>query len=235
MKKTTALLLSFIMLCFLIFSPPVLANETKFIVVAGGGQNTLALDSDGNVWGWGYNQYGQIGDGTTKTRPYRVMAKGLPFITQIAAGGMSSFAIDQEGNVWTWGNNSEGQLGDGTTNNRFLPAKIEGLSGITSLSAGQSHVLAIKDDGTVLSWGTNSSGMLGYDTGGNCVPTPTVIPSLSDVSDISGGLYYSAAIKNDGTAWAWGENICGQLGDGTTTDKNIPTQVEGLTDLKKIE
>lgn len=85
----------------------------NFIAVSGGTQSTLSLNSDGSVWSWGLNQFGQLGDATTNTRPYRVKVTGLSNVKAIAAGGMSSVGVKNDGTVYAWGSINNGEHGEG--------------------------------------------------------------------------------------------------------------------------
>jgi len=189
---------------------------------------------------WGYNGKGQLGDGTTTDKLTPVQIPGFGRLVAIAAGLFHTLAVKDDGTVWAWGNNTFGQLGDGTTTSRSTPVQVTGLTGIVSVAAGPFHSIALKSDGTVWAWGLNSSGELGDGTTINKL-TPVQVVSLTDVIAIAagGGSYlfispgvygcseHSLALKKDGTVWAWGCNLYGELGDGTTTDRSTPVQVVG--------
>jgi hypothetical protein len=116
------------------------------VAIAAGGYHSLALRSDGTVWAWGYNVYGQLGNNSTTNSSVPVQVQGLTRITQIAAGALHSLAIDASGRLWAWGYDYWGQLGDGTNNNRTVPAQITSLgNGAQALATGSSalHTLII--------------------------------------------------------------------------------------------
>ena len=92
--------------------------------VAAGSGHTIALRSDGTVLAWGYNSYGQLGDGTTTWRDTPVQVSGLSGVTAIAGGSFYTVALKSDGTVWAWGDNSSGQLGDGTTTNSTTPVQV---------------------------------------------------------------------------------------------------------------
>lgn len=149
--------------------------------------------------------------------------------TTISGGPNHSIAIKTDGTLWAWGSNSDGRLGDGTTTNQSSPIQI-GTATWKAVSGGISHTLAIKTDGTLWAWGSNLYGYLGNgSTTALSVPTQIGTDSWSQVvcSEISGsdGNAHSVGIKSDGTLWAWGLNSNGRLGDGTTTQRNSPTQI----------
>ncbi|GFE58101.1 hypothetical protein AOG1_19810 [Geobacter sp. AOG1] len=202
--------------------------------LAGGGQHSLALKGDGSVWGWGYNYYGEVGDNTTIDRNAPVAARTLVAgtgVVGIAAGSYHSLAVLSDGSVWAWGQNTNYQLGDGYTTTRTSPVMVSGLivgSGTVKVAAGSLHSLALKSNGSVWAWGYGGHGQLGTnDTGTRA--TPVAIPTLaSGVAGIVAGELHSVAVKTDGSAWAWGFNSNGQVGDNSTTNRLAPTQVSGL-------
>jgi alpha-tubulin suppressor-like RCC1 family protein len=217
-------------------SNPLPAKPTGFLgdaewlqQVAGGQYHTLALKADGTVWSWGSNQFGQLGDGTTRQRTTPQQVPGLTDIIAVAAGQSHSVAVRADGTVWTWGRNGSGQLGDGTYTDRNTPAQVPGLQGVVDVVTGDHLTLALKSDGTVWGWGWNIYGELGdgTTTGRN---TPVRVSSLTDVVEIAEGM----ARKADGTVWAWGYNGSGRVGDGTTTTRTSPVQVTGITDAVAI-
>jgi len=205
--------------------------------VASGDDHSLAIQN-GSVWAWGMNYYSQLGDGTTVfQRNVPVQVSGLTSsMTAIAGGGEHSLAI-QNGGLWAWGNNGYGQLGDGTTTNRNVPVQVSGLTnGVTVVAGGYMHSLAIQN-GAVWAWGRNNYGQLGNGTtsGYSANKIPAQVSGLtSSVTAIAGGMYHSLAVKEDSTVWAWGYNLYGQLGDGTTTQRNAPVQVSGLANIVAI-
>jgi alpha-tubulin suppressor-like RCC1 family protein len=206
---------------------------SRYVAVAGGYYHTVVLKDDSTVWAWGYNNYGQLGDGTAINRNTPVQVPGLSGIKAIACGYYHTVALKDDGTVWAWGYNYYGQLGDGTTTNRNYPVQVPGLSGITAIASGYYHTIALKDDGTVWTWGYNNYGQLGDGTAINR-NTPVQVPGLSGITAIAGGNYHTVALKNDGKVWAWGYNYYGQLGDGTTTKRNKPVRVSGLSGITAI-
>ncbi|MBM4165221.1 MAG: hypothetical protein FJ222_12395, partial [Lentisphaerae bacterium] len=189
---------------------------------------SLALKSDGTVWAWGDNTYGQLGDGTTTRRLTPVRVSGLSGVAAIDAGNYSAMALKTNGTVWDWGYNVYGQLGDGTTINRSTPVQVKlsdgsALENVIDIDAGSNHAVALKSDGSVWAWGSNGYGQLG-------IPDPNIYPEevtgLAGVTNVAAGSSHTVALKTDGTVWAWGYNTSGQVGDGTTTTRNAPVQVK---------
>lgn len=213
------------------------------IEVAGGQMHSLALKSDGTVWAWGNNQYGQLGNGTTTSSavPVRLPLDG---IVAIAAGNEHSVALDVSGAVWTWGRNQLGQLGDGTFHTRLFPQRVPYLRGmmIEAIAAGGAHTLALTS-GEVLAWGNNDEGQLGNGTtnlAGSPVPGWVLDPGgkarLADVSAIGVGQRHSLAVRGGArNVWSWGSDTYGQLGQGACNVINtLPVQSGAITEIVQV-
>ena len=198
--------------------------------VALGQRHTCVLADNGTVWCWGYNYYGQLGDGTTEDRLTPVQVVGLTNVIKISSGGLASCALKDDGTVWCWGYNNQGQLGDGTTFNRSTPVQVVGLSDVVDISSSGPHTCAVKNDGTVYCWGYNNHGQLGDGTIFT-QRTPVQVVGLSGAIQVTAGIYHTCALKNDGTVWCWGDNTYGQVGDGSASDQHTPVQVPGLADI----
>ena len=194
-----------------------------------GSFHSVALKKDGTVWTWGENGDGQLGDGTTADRSKPVKVAGLRDVTAVAAEGRHTMALTKEGTVWTWGWNKYYQLGDGTNINRTKPVKVSGLKDVKAISSGEGHSLALKKDGTIWAWGGNFDGQAGDGTDHNKKSSPVKVKGLSGVKAVVACPNNNFALISDGTLWAWGDNECGQLGDGTKEDRDTPVKVKGLT------
>lgn len=216
-------------------SVPVSTGITNAVAVAAGGDqleaHSLALKEDGTVWAWGSNIYGQLGNASTNNTSTPVQSILLSDIIAISSGGWHSVALKNDGTVWTWGWNTDGQLGDGTTTDRTIAGQVPGLTDVVKIAAGTYHVLALKSDGTVWAWGDNVSGQIGNGNNGTDSTSPVQVSGLSGIVHITSGRFFSLAVKDDGTVWTWGENLYGQLGNGTNNDSNVPVQVSGLTGI----
>jgi hypothetical protein len=140
------------------------ATYTTLPQIAAGYLHTVAVKSDGTVWAWGYNLYGQLGDGTTTERRLPVQVTTLSGIAAVAAGTSHTVALKSDNTVWTWGYNGDGELGDGTTISSSLPLQVTALSGVAAVAAGNFHSVAVKSDNTVWAWGYNVYGQLGDGT-----------------------------------------------------------------------
>jgi alpha-tubulin suppressor-like RCC1 family protein len=182
---------------------------------------------------WGFNEDGELGDGTTRSSDVPVEVSGLHGVRAIASGTHHSLALLDDGTVMAWGMNSSGQLGNGTTQKSDLPVPVSGLSNVVAVAAGEDHSLALLNNGTVMAWGMNSSGQLG-DGGTTNSEVPVAVRGLSKVVAVSAGGSFSLALLTDGTVMAWGEAFHGQLGDGGMEDSDIPVPVRGPTGVSAI-
>jgi alpha-tubulin suppressor-like RCC1 family protein len=200
-----------------------LPSGTTVTAIAGGIYHSLALTSSGQVLAWGYNAYGQLGNGTTtnSSTPVAISLPSGTTVTAIAGGGDHSLALTSSGQVLAWGLNSSGQLGNGTTTNSSIPVQVSLPSGttVTAIAGGGSHSLALTSNGQVLAWGYNNYGELGNGTSFNSFSTPVAVslPSGTSVTAIAGGSLHSLALTSTGQVLAWGRNLEGELGNGTTT------------------
>lgn len=185
------------------------------------------------VRSWGWNGFGQLGDGTTTDHPTPGTVSGLTGVVGGASGLFHSLALRDDGTVWAWGWNGFGQLGDGTTVDRATPVRVSGLSDVVCVAASAYHSLAIRRDGTVWAWGWNGAGILGDGTlADRHVPVQAV--GLKDVRSISAGVLHNVASEADGSLWTWGWNGFGQLGDGTTDAHAVPTKLAGFGDSPAV-
>ena len=206
------------------FSVPV---ATNVIAVAVGSGHCLYVTNDGKLWAMGYNQYGELGDGTTTDRSTPVPvtnSSGTQYtnVTAIAAGGNKSLFVTSDGKLWAMGNNNYGQLGDGTTTDRSTPVQVD--TNVIAVAAGMYHSLYVKSDGTLWAMGRNQSGQLGIGfNDNNAHPTPVQV--AANVIALAAGVEHSLFVTSDSKLWAMGFNQYGQLGDSTIDIYCSPVQV----------
>jgi alpha-tubulin suppressor-like RCC1 family protein/subtilisin family serine protease len=215
---------------------------TGILAAVGGNSHTLALRSDGTIWAWGSNTYGQLGDGTTTQRraPVQVRSGGgyLGGILAVAAGYGHNLALKSDGTLWSWGRNNWGQLGANSTANRSAAGPVVGpggtgcLAGVVGLACGNGHSAVVRSDGTVWAWGWNGESELGDNTTTQRnAPVQMTGPGgagyLSNAVAVAAGQCHTVVLRSDGTVWTCGQNTYGQLGDNTTTQRNTPVQVVG--------
>ena len=178
---------------------------TGVVALAAGQYYSLALKSDGTVWAWGFNTYGELGDGTTTNRFSPVQVSGLTDVVAVAAGLSHGLALKSDGTVWAWGPNSNGQLGDGTTTNRSSPVRVSGLTGVVAVAGGQYHSLALKYDGTVVAWGLNTFSQLPASPAAVQYTTTPIDYTATPVDDLfpSGGVVPSGWLSATGSSAPW--------------------------------
>ena len=207
--------------------------------IAAGLYHTIFLKSDGAVWATGYNNQGQLGDGSTanKNNPVQVTdSSGNAFsnVAAIAAGYSHTIFLKSDGAVWATGLNNYGQLGDGSTANKSNPVQVTDSSGnafsnVAAIAAGYNHTIFLKSDGSAWATGRNYEGQLGDGSTANKSNPVQVTDSsgnaFSNVAAIAAGYQHTIFLKSDGTVWATGYNNFGQLGDGSTANKSNPVQV----------
>ena len=198
--------------------------------IAAGRYHACAVLNTGAVKCWGWNLYGQLGDGSTRQSLTPVSVPSLSSgVTAIAAGERHTCALLSTGAVKCWGYNSNGQLGDGSAASvtpRTTPVSVSTLSsGVTAISTGSYHTCALLSTGAAKCWGANSSGRLG-DGSNTASLTPVSVSTLSTgVIAIAAGEAHTCAVLNTGAVKCWGYNVSGQLGDGSTTQSFTPVGV----------
>lgn len=192
--------------------------------ISAGRIHNAAIKTDGTLWVWGGNTFGQLGDGTTTRRNVPTQVGTDNNWLEVTAAYDQTFAIKTDGTLWAWGQNEYYQLGDGTTENRLVPTQIGTDTNWVKVAVGFEHGIAKKSNGTIWGWGANMSGQVGDGTT-TIRPRPVQIGTSNDWKTIECGMYHTLATKNNGTLWAWGANGEGRLGDGTTTSKITPIQI----------
>ena len=202
-------------------TPPA-TRGIKFSQIASGATHSLALGSDENLYAWGDNSSGQLGDGTNTLRrtpvkinkPANTSAQFT--FTTIAAGDHSSLAIGSDGNLYAWGNNARGQLGDGTTENKLTPVKVPKPAGVsngftwTQVSTRWDHTLALGSDHNLYAWGWNNGGQLGdpnvpigtdNSQAMRLTPSLAAFPLSPDVTAVKFDRTLGRDLKRAGTNW----------------------------------
>jgi alpha-tubulin suppressor-like RCC1 family protein len=202
-----------------------------------GAAHIAVIKTDGTLWTWGNNTYGNLGinDIVHRSSPIQTVAGGINW-SQVSCGGNNTAAIKTDGTLWLWGFNTSGQLGDNSRTSRSSPVQtVAGGTNWKQVSIGDGTTAAIKTDGTLWLWGVNNGGQLGDNT---TVSKSSPVQTVSDGTNwkqVSCGGSHTAAIKTDGTLWLWGSNSAGKLGDNSITDKSSPVQtVSGGTNWKQV-
>lgn len=223
-------------------------SAASFVQVARGDHHSVGLASDGSLYAWGDNQYGQLGNGTVS--PYAATPRAVDMsgslrgatITHITAGGNYTAVLTDDGRVHTWGQNYHGQLGDGSDEHSTVPVAVDtsgALAGarVTEIAAGYSHMVALTSDGGVFTWGMNDAGQLGIGPGpaDGTSPTPVAVSAVhfdgQEVERVAAAGRFSMAVAAGGRSfYSWGNNEDGQLGTGDRSDRDVPTsgKLDGL-------
>ena len=213
-------------------SPVQVGTGADWYQISGSTFGSSAIKTDGSLWSWGANSFGQLGlgfagYGTQVSSPVQVGA--LTTWAKSSSRGSHTLAIKTDGTLWAWGYNQYfGSLGIGDETNRSSPVQVGALTTWAQVTTAPNFSLAIKTDGTLWAWGRNSNGCLGLGNGTN-YSSPVQVGALTNWSKVEATDDGCMAIKTDGTLWAWGRNFDGQLGLGDTSFRGSPVQVGALT------
>ena len=201
-----------------------------------GNDHTVAVRSDGTLWAWGSNTFGQIGDGTFFQRISPVQIGTLTSWASVSAGDAYTMAIRTDGSLWAWGINTNGNLGDNSMSTRNAPVPIQPGTAWESVSASNNiliaHTVGIRTDGSIWAWGNNGQGRLGDGTT-TTRNAPTRIGTGTDWAFASAGGSHTVAVMANGTVWVWGDARAGQLGNGFIP-ANTPTAILPGTEWRDI-
>lgn len=185
---------------------------------------SLAIKTDGTLWAWGNNSYGQLGIGPTGNYNTPVQVGTDNDWLTVSAGATYSLGIKTNGTLWAWGNNQNGELGLGDFVPRSVPVQVGTGTNWANVSAGYYASAAITTGGTIWTWGVNITGQLGDGTNID-KNVPVQVGTETDWQIVSNSGIHMMAIKSNGTLWGWGSNSVGQLGNGTFTNSNTPLQI----------
>jgi len=204
--------------------PTSVRTELSFSTLAAGASHTCALAGGGVPLCWGLNINGQLGDGSRndQTAP-RTVGGGILF-RSLSAGWNHTCGLTENGNAFCWGLNSQGQLGDGGRLDQLLPTLVRGA--VETLVAGSAHTCGVSD-GQVLCWGGNNFGQLGDGTNEDRTQPTTVTGLPGRPVSLAAGAVHTCALVQGGSAYCWGQNLQGQLGDGSTENRSEPVLVAG--------
>lgn len=212
------------------------AELNNVIAIAAGSAHSMALTADGNVYTWGGNGFGQLGDGTLNGRACAaVVPSWSPTngkAVDVVAGHVHSMTLMSNGDIYSWGQNTYGQLGHGNFTQSSVPAKVTTVADAKAIGAGYFHSFAILANGNAVAWGYNYYQQLGDGTSGSS-PYAVGVSGVTGVMAVTGGLRHSVAIAantmGSSTAhrgiWAWGANTDGQGGYGQASGQAEPTPV----------
>jgi len=212
-------------------APVDLQSGSKVKGFAAGLDHSVALTADGSVFAWGYNDQGQLGDGTKadRSRPHQV---ALPqAATAVTSGDKFSAALLADGSVWGWGDNSFYILARDTDDTSPVPVPAKHIPAMAQIAAGSLHMVGLDMAGQVWTWGLDVDGQLGRGAGEDKAYLPGMVSLPSKIVRIVAGGNQTFALDVNGKVWAWGDNYYYALGDGTGTRRFKPVQ---LTSIDKV-
>jgi alpha-tubulin suppressor-like RCC1 family protein len=208
--------------------PAKIAGGVTFVQVRAGGNHSCGWNGVGKVYCWGANDEGQLGDGTRERKLSPIAVPYVPASAQVSPGGAHTCAATLDHYAWCWGRNNHGQIGDGSTT-RWLspnPASNDGHK-MDATAAGNFHTCALDRDNRAYCWGANDEGQLGDGTNTQRLFGVAVKTTLRfDRINVGAVASHTCAITAAGVAYCWGKNNSGELGDGTSTDRNVPVKVK---------
>jgi alpha-tubulin suppressor-like RCC1 family protein len=229
-------------------TPVPVPGLTDVVAIDAGYYYDLALLADGTVMAWGWDGYGSLGDAPKEDLEgcecidHPVPVPGLSGVASIDAGLYSGSAVRTDGTVVDWGYNEYGELGDGVRLQRagctcWGLVQVPGVSGVTQSAGGYSFTLALRGDGSLSGWGYSEYDELGVplENGCDCTATPMPVEGVSGPVAISAGGYHNVALMSDGTIQSWGYGHYGELGNGATPEKEVPTAVAGLSGASAVD
>jgi len=222
-------------------TPVAVSGISGAIAVATGGFHACALLGGGGVDCWGNNEQGQLGNGTLTSSSVPVAVSGITNAVAVSAGHEYSCAVLVTGSVECWGDNVYGELGNGTLTSSSTPVTVSGITTAKAVGTGFDTSCAVLASGKLECWGFQKEGSLGNGGGAaECYPErfcsakPVPVSNITTATAVSLFGYTGCALLSTGTEECWGENLVGDLGNGTATSSVTPTQVTGLTGISSI-
>ena len=212
--------------------PVRIGADNDWEMVAAGKSHAMAIKKTGELFAWGANSEGQLGDGKTNSllQPTKIEftpagAEAPLGWIKVACGDAHTIGIDKDGSMHVWGDNRKGQLGIGdlTITQKLLPTQV-GTKKWSLVAAGSNHSVAIQTDSSLWAWGANNNGQVGNGASTD-VAAPEQVGTKTDWLQVAAGSEHTIAVSTTGTLWTWGNNLDGQLGNGVSAVHLVPTQI----------
>jgi alpha-tubulin suppressor-like RCC1 family protein len=194
--------------------------------LAVGDLHSCAVRSTGQVWCWGRNTSGQLGDASQLRRQVPVQVSGLNGAVQVDGGAQHTCARRDNGQAFCWGGNGTGALGDGSVATRLTPAMVQ-VSQVVDIGTGNDHSCALRSGGRLWCWGSNGFGALGDGSRSVALQPLPVAATGPSIQEVAMGTAHTCVRPSDGPVRCWGGNNRGQLGDGTVLQRLQPSPVVG--------
>jgi alpha-tubulin suppressor-like RCC1 family protein len=213
-------------------TPVPVRSDAPFASLAVGHEHVCGLTAEGRASCWGSNYHGELGDGTEEDHAVPAAVRTDLRFAALTAGEDHTCALTAEGRAFCWGSDGAGQIGSTETDSARVPVAVSGGHVFASLVAGSAHTCGLTRQGRALCWGANGRGQLGDgrggdDTSGGNSEAPVPVAGGRAFARVFAGATHTCGLTADGTAWCWGKNASGQLGDGTTERRNVPVAVSG--------
>lgn len=231
--RSQSIFLSFLLIVAMASNPNSAQAANKFISIGTGALHSCALNADGEVYCWGNNEVGQLGQGNTGD-PSLVPIKvpGLGKVSQLSVGAVHTCALSL-GKAFCWGQNGNGKLGSGSDAQSNSPVVVKDLESIIQISANRLSTCAVTSSKSVYCWGDNFAGMLGTgDTKGSLVPVN--VKGLPTITSVATAFNHACALSEAATVYCWGDNANGQFGVDGMTSSYTPVLVPNLPRIKKV-
>jgi alpha-tubulin suppressor-like RCC1 family protein len=218
------------------FATTAATTALAFEQVSAGGSHTCGVTTDSRLYCWGWNYNGQLGDGTTTSRPRPVAVGGALRFRLVSAGGGSTCGITTDYRLYCWGWNLRGQLGDGTTVDRLTPVAIATGKQFRWVDGGSLHTCGVSyPDNRAYCWGGNASGQLGDETTTQRL-VPTAVAGTLRFRHLSAGWEHTCGVTTEDRAFCWGSNQRGQIGDSSTAAQRVqPTPVKTTRRFRQLD
>ncbi len=211
--------------------PTPVGGTLRFTGVSAGYDFSCAVTTEFRAYCWGSNTFntrgGQLGDGTRTRRLRPVAVLGGLLFREVSTGVAHTCGRTTTDRIYCWGSNESGQIGDGTNQDRLSPVPVGGTLRFLQVTVGGNHSCGLTTDNRAFCWGSNADRQVGNNSTLSQVRTPAAVAGNRRFIQVNGGGFHTCGVTTDARAFCWGVNLFGQLGDGTTSRRAVPTLVVG--------